>query len=163
MARTCTICTHADKFVIDGDIVEGKALRDIAGQFSVSKTALGRHKDNHLPATLTLAKKEEEATHSSNLLQAAQALLAKTSALLSEAEHAGDRRGALAGVKEARGCLELLSKLQQAHRPEEGYYAVSMGILGEELDSLQKRDGALAESIGKGMVDVVIEGYEPAG
>ncbi len=158
MARTCTICTHADRFAIDGDIVEGKALRAIADQFSVSKTALGRHKDNHLPATLTLAKKEEEATHSINLLQAARALLAKTSALLSEAEEAGDRRMALAGVKEARGCLELLSKLQQVHRPEDGTYARSMQILGEELDLLDARDGALADRIGKGMVDALVEG-----
>lgn len=33
-----------------------------------------------------------------------------------------------------------------------------MRIFGDELDSLQKRDEALAERIGKGMVDVVIEG-----
>ncbi len=108
-------------------------MRAIADQFSVSKTALGRHKDNHLPATLTLAKKEEEVTHSSDLLQAARGLLAKTSALLSEAEEAGDRRMALAGVKEARGCLELLSKLQQAYRPEDGTYARSMQFWARSL------------------------------
>ncbi len=158
MARTCTICTHADKFRIDEEIVGGKSLRDIAAQFSVSKTALGRHKDNHLPTTLTLAKKEEETIHGGDLLQAARGLLAKTSALLLEAEQAGDRRMALAGVKEARGCLELLSKLQQAYRPEDGTYARSMQILGEELDVLQTRDDALADRIGKGMSDALIEG-----
>ncbi len=158
MARTCTICTHADRFAIDGEIVEGKALRAIADQFSVSKTALGRHKDNHLPATLTLAKKEEEVIHGADLLHAAQALLAKTSSLLAKAEQAGDRRMALAGVKEARGCLELLSKLQQAHRPEDGYYARSMQVVGEELDDLQTRDDALADRIGKDMMDALVEG-----
>ncbi len=79
MARTCTICIHADKFSIDAALVGGQALRAIADQFNVSKTALGRHKDNHLPATLTLAKKEEEVIHGADLLHAAQALLAKTS------------------------------------------------------------------------------------
>ena len=64
----------------------------------------------------------------------------------------------MAGVKEARGCLELLSKLQQAHRPEDGYYAISMRILGEELDDLQTRNDALADRIGSGMVDALVEG-----
>ncbi len=158
MARSCTICIHADKFSIDAALVGGQALRAIADQFSVSKTVLGRHKDNHLPATLTLAKKEEEVIHGADLLHAAQALLAKTSSLLAEAEQAGDRRMALAGVKEARGRLELLSKLQQAHRPEDGTYARSMQILGEELDVLNARDEALADSIGKGMVDALVKG-----
>ncbi len=158
MARTCTICTHVDKFSIDTGIVGGQALRDIAGQYNISKTALGRHKDNHLPATLTLAKREQETIHVGDLLQAARALLAKTSVLLSEAEQAGDRRVALAGVKEARGCLELLSKLQQAYPPDDGYYARSMRILGEELDDVQAQDDALADKIASAIVDALIGG-----
>jgi hypothetical protein len=69
MPRTCTVCAHADRPKIDRTLVVGQeALRTIADRFSVSKTALGRHKENHLPATLAVAREAEQAASADDLL-----------------------------------------------------------------------------------------------
>jgi hypothetical protein len=49
MPRTCTICTHPEGAAIEQALDEAIPLRTIAAQWSVSKTALIRHKTDHLP------------------------------------------------------------------------------------------------------------------
>lgn len=44
MSMTCTICKHEKRAEIESALVTGKSLRDIAGQFSVSKSAVNRHR-----------------------------------------------------------------------------------------------------------------------
>lgn len=56
MAQPCSICNHPDREAIDKALVSGASLRDIAGRFKVSRTALGRHKLAHLPETLKQAR-----------------------------------------------------------------------------------------------------------
>jgi hypothetical protein len=48
MPRSCTICTHPQRTAIETALGNGIPLRTIAAQWSVSKTALIRHK-RHLP------------------------------------------------------------------------------------------------------------------
>jgi hypothetical protein len=50
MPRLCTICTHAARTAIDDGLVAGVSLRQISGQYRLSKRAVDRHKDNHFPA-----------------------------------------------------------------------------------------------------------------
>jgi hypothetical protein len=52
MARTCTVCTHADRLTIEKLLVEGVSYRDIARQYGVSFHAVGRHKTDHFPQLL---------------------------------------------------------------------------------------------------------------
>jgi len=52
MPRHCTVCHHPRREAIDVAVVAGGSLRDIAGQFRISKSALARHKGNHIPAAL---------------------------------------------------------------------------------------------------------------
>jgi hypothetical protein len=52
MPRRCTICDHPTREAIDQVLVARQALRDIAGHFSLSKSALARHKESHTPAAL---------------------------------------------------------------------------------------------------------------
>jgi hypothetical protein len=52
MPRVCTICTHPARAAIDDGLEAGQSLRDVAGQYSLSKSALDRHKVSHLPARL---------------------------------------------------------------------------------------------------------------
>lgn len=113
MPRTCTICGHPERAAIDDALVSGAPLRNIAERFRVSTTALFRHRSDHLPRTLLQARQAEEAASADNLLAQLQALQAKALDLLRKAEAAGDYRTALAGVREARGCLELLAELTQ--------------------------------------------------
>ena len=111
MPRRCTICGHAERELIDSALVAGTSLRDIAGRHGVSKSALERHKADHLPADLAKAKEAAEATRADDLLSQVQGLQARTLAILETAEDSGEHRTALAAIGEARRNLELLGKL----------------------------------------------------
>jgi hypothetical protein len=52
MPRHCTICDHPSRDAIDQALVAGQSLRDIAGQYHLSKSALARHKERHAPPAL---------------------------------------------------------------------------------------------------------------
>jgi hypothetical protein len=111
--RRCTICTHLDRQAIDQAMVNHKAFRAISRQFGVSKDAALRHHDDHLPETLAKSKAAEETANADNLLDQLRALRNKSLSLLLAAEKGGDLRTALAGIREARACLELLLEVEQ--------------------------------------------------
>ena len=52
MPRRCTICDHPQQEAIDQAFISGQSLRDIAGHYHLSKSALARHKDRHAPPAL---------------------------------------------------------------------------------------------------------------
>ena len=57
MPRTCTICSHPERIEIDKALAAAEeTLRTIADRWPVSKTALMRHKAEHLPQRLEAAK-----------------------------------------------------------------------------------------------------------
>ena len=113
MPRTCTICRHPERDGIERALLAGEPLRNIAERFRLSATALHRHKRDHLPATLAKAREVEEVARADDLLAQVQGLQTKALELLRRAEAGGDYRTALQGVREARGCLELLAELTQ--------------------------------------------------
>jgi hypothetical protein len=47
MPRVCTLCIHPDRQAIETALHGGTSLRTIAAAWSVSKTALLRHRDAH--------------------------------------------------------------------------------------------------------------------
>ena len=109
--RTCTVCAHEDRAELEGTLVAGVPLRTIADRFRVSKTALVRHKEKHLPASLAKAREAEEIANADGLLEQLRSLHGRTLAILVASEDAGDLRTALGAVREARNNLELLAKL----------------------------------------------------
>jgi hypothetical protein len=111
MPRSCTICAHAQREAIDAALVAGQPLRDMSALFRVSEDALARHKTRHLPAALALAQGAQEAAHGDDLLAQVRVLQGKALEILAKAEAAGQLNVALQGVREARGCLELLARL----------------------------------------------------
>ena len=111
MARVCTVCTHEDRRAIDAALVQRRPFRTIAQQYGPSVWALLRHHDDHLPVALSKAQEAQEAAHGADLLREVQALRAKAYSLLLKAEAAGDIRTALAGIREARACVELLAEM----------------------------------------------------
>ena len=119
MPRSCTVCQHPSRAEIDSLLVEGVSLRDIAGRWGLSKSALDRHKADHLPALLVKAKDAQQELTASRILADLQGLQGKALALLAKAERAGDLRVALAGVREARGCMETAAKLLELSELEE--------------------------------------------
>jgi hypothetical protein len=111
MPRTYTICAHKKRPDIDKALVERRTFRDIARQFQVSKDALVRHSDAHLPSSLLKAQAAREAADADALLGQAVGLRDKALGILQKAEAAEDLRNATGAIREARACVELLGKL----------------------------------------------------
>ncbi len=111
MPRRCSICIHKSRSAIDKALVERRPFRDIAGQYGVSKSALVRHHDDHLPAALVKAQAAAEAAQADALLAQVVDLRDKALDVLDTAQESADLRVALGAIREARGCVELLAKL----------------------------------------------------
>ena len=111
MPRKCTICEHEQVNEINKKIIQGETFRNIAKQYSLNYQAVYRHKE-HIPEAMTKAREAQEVAQADGLLEQVGQLQAKAWGLLSQAEAAGELRTALQGVREAKGCLELLAKMQ---------------------------------------------------
>jgi hypothetical protein len=111
MPRKCTVCVHKKRSAIDQALVDRRAFRDIARQFQVSKDALVRHSDDHLPASLVKAQEAKEAADADALLAKVVDYQDRAIAILDKAEAVDDFRNAISALREARGCTELLAKL----------------------------------------------------
>ncbi len=111
MPRRCTICTHDERAAVERALIERQPFRTIAGQFGVSKSALVRHSDDHLPAELLKAKDAADVANADALLAQVCDLRDKALGVLTKAEDSKDLRCAVAAIREARGCVELLAKL----------------------------------------------------
>ncbi len=112
MPRTCQTCQHADRAAIDRELAANTAIPALAALYRVSSDSLLRHKANHLPKAVARAEAAKEATRGDDLLDQVNKLKGKAVALLLKAEAAGDYRTALAGIREARACLELLLEVE---------------------------------------------------
>ncbi len=111
MPRKCTICGHKKRSAVDKALVARQPFRTIADQFGVSKTALLRHYDDHLPSSLVKAQQATEAAQADALLAQVVDLRDKALGVLEQAEASEDLRTAVSAIREARGCVELLGKL----------------------------------------------------
>ncbi len=111
MPRTCTVCRHKQRAEINQALVARRPFRDIAGQYAVSRSALVRHHDDHLPAAMVKAQEAAEAAQADNLLAQVTDLRDRAIGILDTAVATDDLRVALGAIREARGCLELLGKL----------------------------------------------------
>lgn len=107
----CGVCVHPQVEDINRALLAGGTLRELAGRYGVTKSSLHRH-SAHLPATLVLAKQAHEVAKADTLLEQVASLQGRAMSIVTQAEQARDWRAALQGVKEARGCLELLARLQ---------------------------------------------------
>jgi hypothetical protein len=121
----CSCCTHAEREAIDAALVNRDSLRDIAGRFTVSKSAVERHKAEHLPTIMVKSEQAKEVTRADDLIGQLQEITARTDRLykiadgiIGKAASSEDWRTALMAVreasnanKEARANLELLGEL----------------------------------------------------
>lgn len=111
MPRTCTVCGHPQRAEIDTYLLRSETLRSIVARCSVSMGSLIRHRDRHLPVTLAHAKEARETVMGENLMEEARSLHARAVGILEKAEKAGQLETALKAIREVRGILELLAKL----------------------------------------------------
>ena len=122
MPRSCPVCEHKDLEEINAALASNERIRTIADRWSVSKVALMRHRNEHLPVSAieeareaeageAEAKETEEDVHADELLDQLRDLQEHTLAILSEAEEAEELSSALQAITEAKDYLERLAKL----------------------------------------------------
>ena len=140
MPRTCTICKHRERDAINKALLDGEPLRNIAARTGTSATALHRHKDEHMPATLVKAQEARESAQADDLLAQVRRLQAVTMNILAHAYQAQDLRTALQAVAQARGNLELLGRLAGELEAE----SVKVNVLVASPDWLHLRSAILA-------------------
>src|SRR5215210_7569143 len=112
MATICSVCTSEHRDSVDKTLLTGTSDRAVASQFGLGRGAVARHRAAHVAERLAKAEGAAEVASATNLLTELRALRAKAISLLLKAEKDGDYRTALAGVREARSCLELLAELE---------------------------------------------------
>ena len=122
MPRSCPVCEHEDLEEINAALASNERIRTIADRWSVSKVALMRHRNEHLPVSAieeareaeageAEAKETEEDVHADELLDQLRDLQEHTLAILGEAEEAEELSSALQAITEAKDYLERLAKL----------------------------------------------------
>jgi len=130
MSRKCSICGHPQRDEIDKRLARGDSIagitRDIAG---ISEDSLARHKESHLPKALVSSQKAEEEARADSILQEVKNLKAKALSLLEKAESSGDLKTALQGIRETRGCLELMARVLGELREQDINVNVSVNVL----------------------------------
>ena len=114
MPRSCPICDHEDLDEIDAALASNERIRTIAERWSVRKTALMRHRNEHLPFSAIEAKEAEaeeaeEDAPAEDLLDQVRDLQESALATLEEAEEAEELNAALRAIREAKGNLELMT------------------------------------------------------
>jgi hypothetical protein len=113
MSRTCTICTNLNHEQMNLALVSREPMRTIAARYSVTASALQRHKKAHLPVTLAKAAAVADAVEGTNLLDRLKALNRETAAVLREARTDGSKDNGLAlrAIARAEKQIELEGRL----------------------------------------------------
>ena len=121
MARTCTVCMHAEREAIDRALVGGEPARAVASRYgTVGRMAVQRHKEEHVPEVLARAKRAEDADEADDLLAQVRELWGHALDILAATKDGADKdyRVALGAIREARGCVELFVKVREAEELE---------------------------------------------
>ena len=111
MTRKCSVCEHDDLAEIEYALASNEALRTIADRWSVSKTDLMRHRNQHLSVSVIEAKEAEEDTPADKLLAEVRDLQKRTLTIFDEAEETDELSIALQAIMEAKGNVERSVKL----------------------------------------------------
>jgi hypothetical protein len=113
MSRTCTVCKHPNLDELNAALLGTDSLRKIAVRWSLSKTALMRHKAAHLPAAIVRAAAVAEEVSGGKLLDRLTTLNRETASILREARTADtkDNQLALKAIARAESQLLLEGKL----------------------------------------------------
>jgi hypothetical protein len=110
MGRQCTVCAHKDLAEINRLLLCSDSYRDIARQFGLSKDALARHKESHIPELLLKSQDVKESLQADNLLDQIVYYESEARRFKELAESQGDLELALKSVDRALKCLDLFAK-----------------------------------------------------
>lgn len=109
--RSCSVCGHDQAHLVNVALVSRESYRAIARQFGLSKDALRRHAQEHIPELLAKAKAAVEVAEADDLLARIEGIQRRTLAILEAAEDTQQHGTALAAIREARANLELIGRV----------------------------------------------------
>jgi len=109
--RTCTVCHHNERDEINKSLIAGEPLRKISQHSGTSVTALFRHKKDHLPATLAVAKQAAAEIQGDSLYSRLRLVNQQTATILQEALASKSLNLALAAIARIEKQIELEAKL----------------------------------------------------
>lgn len=109
MSTPCSICKKQDIVSINRALVRA-GTRDTARHFSLSVSALDRHK-RHLPSQLVVTEEARTVSNANDLLAYAQHLMEEAERLGKKAEAEGAIRVALCAIGEQRNVLRLFGEI----------------------------------------------------
>lgn len=137
MAGRCTVCRHPDLAEIDEALVEGTSAYDVAAHYgSLSRPAVQRHKEKHLPAKLVRAKQVRDRTEADALM--ARVLIYEQQArdVYDAARGVSDLNAALRAITTARNTTALLVNMRERYDLERRLEA-----LEQEIEQDKRRKG----------------------
>ncbi len=111
MPQPCTICTHPDRDAIEQAMVTDMPNRAIARQWRVSKDAVARHKEDHLPSRVVKAQEATDLRQAFDVVQQLKAINGVTLAILKGAREMRNDKIALAAVDRVQRQIELQARL----------------------------------------------------
>jgi hypothetical protein len=133
MSRTCTVCHHSETHQINKAIIEGRTYRDIADAWSLSRSSLLRHAQNHLPRHLLQSEKAREFLEAESIAAGIIELEADSRRLQVLAENEKDFKSALAALRERARLIELKLKMSEgfnAPNKNAQYNERSLAVVG---------------------------------
>ena len=108
----CTVCDHPERDAIARALVGGASLGDVAARFGgLSKSAVGRHAAQHLPATLAQSARAAEVARADTILERLAEITKVTRAILADAYRSRTHALALQAVARLERQLELEARL----------------------------------------------------
>jgi hypothetical protein len=115
MPRGCTVCAHGERAAIDAALAAGEAVRTVASRYvPLSKTAVQRHKDEHMTEMLRKARQAREGAtdeHALDVVKQLKAINGASLQILHEARQGQDPQTALKAVDRIQRQIELQAKL----------------------------------------------------
>lgn len=142
--RVCTVCTHARSKEINAAILARLlSVRLIANKYKVGTQSIIRHKKVCLPGLIEAMRMATGIVESRSILEQMQTLHQRCLSLLTRAEKSGDIETALHAIREARGNLELLGRLDGTLLPHSQQPA---GPISIQVTYVDKQANVLASS-----------------
>jgi hypothetical protein len=111
MPQICTICTHPERAAIEQAMVGDQPNRAIARQWRVSKDAVARHKEEHLPARVVKAQEATDLRQALDVVAQLKTINRVTLSILKGAHETRNDKIALAAVDRVQRQIELQARL----------------------------------------------------
>jgi hypothetical protein len=108
MSRTCTVCRSEARQEIDQALIAGQSEEALAARYRpLSRSAIQRHREGHLPARLVEAQGAADAANADDLLRDELGLQARLTRLMDAAEADRQRGVVVSAAREVVRILDL--------------------------------------------------------